>query len=260
MMTEPVKHDHFKDAGKASFQVAISMFLPAAAWVIPALEFLNGEKRRKPSEDWQSAVHNALQELDRRVSQLEGGGTHQDKVQGLSHLVAVFLVKELDEFLHSNLNRDALLAAFSDNDSDEIDEAVMELEIDGYANISHAIGHRYLYVRPSHQLIFTYDPLLHGWLPAADAVALYRFMDANQNYHSMMLLKPVIEWNLRRFNAAQLYLREEIFYDGLYSKTNHQELVVPSFSPQPKQKVLINRLEKDLVSKGISIPPLTITQ
>ena len=258
MTTEPVKHDHFKDAGKASFQVAISMFFPAAAWVIPALEFLNGQKRRKPAEEWQAAVHKAIQELNSRVDQLEGGGTHQDRVQGLSHLVAVFLVRELDEYLNSKVDRDSLLAAFPDNTSDEIDEAVMELELDGYANISGAIGHPYLYVRPSYQLVFTYDPLLHGWSPATDAIALYRFIDSNPEYSSMMKLNSVIEWELRRFNAAQLYLREEIFYDGLYSKSNHPELIVPSFTPQAKQKVLINRLEKDLVDQGISIPLLAI--
>ena len=256
MSTEPAKHDHFKDVSWASFQVAIGMFAPQVAWIIPAFNFLRGETRRKPTKDWQAAVHKALQELDKRVSQLEGGGGYRQKIEGLSHLVAVYLVKELADDLSNRTSREDLLSAFPQISSDELDEAVMELKEDGYAKTHEAIGHLYVGVRPSPELIFMYDPLIYGWFSAADAVALYRLMEEKPCFKSMMKLQPAIGWELRRFNAAQLYLKERIFYDGIYSKTNHPDLITPSFSPQPRQRVRINRLETELKEQGIEIPYL----
>ena len=149
MSTKPNEHDHLKDASWASFQVGLGMFFPQAAWIIPVVNFLRGEKRRKPMQDWQTAIHNALQELDDRVAAFETDVRHQRKTEGLSHLIAVFLVESLSDSLDGRISRDNLLENFKDVSASEVDEAIMELQEDGYARISQAIGHLYIGAQPS---------------------------------------------------------------------------------------------------------------
>jgi hypothetical protein len=258
MSTLPIEHDHIKDAISASFQVAIAMFFPQASWLIPVLMFLGGEKRRQSSEDWQIAVHGAIQELNRRITVFEGGIQHQRKIEGLSHLIAVYLVENLADHLSGTISREILLEGFKTICTSEIDESVMELQEDGHVKLRSAIGHLYIGTNPMPELIFTYDPLIFGWSPPTDAVALYRLMEEQSAMQSMMHLRSVISWRLRRFNSAQLFLKEKIFYDGLYSKTLHPDLIVPSFMPHPTQRIRIKRLADELENKGITIPEIQL--
>ena len=96
-----------------------------------------------------------------------------------------------------------LLAAFSDVEIDLLQEAIAELEFEGYLTTS-SIGSSLPRMRPTADLFATFDPLVHGWNPTDDAINLVDNILNGGDQLNVAEFHVQIGWLQRRFNPALL--------------------------------------------------------
>jgi hypothetical protein len=131
--------------------------------------------------------------------------TNMQSELGLSDLamrIAKWIVHNSTGARGRFVNREALVAAFSDHQAGEIAEAVDELSTDGYVRAERAGGRIIPHIQSTVELFATFDPLENIGDPTADSVELVaKILEQGDSFDSKTLHDQT-GWPLRRFNPA----------------------------------------------------------
>lgn len=110
---------------------------------------------------------------------------------------------------------EAFKNAFNDVPERELAEAIAELEAEGLIQSAGALGLRIPHIRPTNGLFVTFDPVVGGHDPSADAAELIgRILTGGDSVLVEELFKK-IEWTHRRFNPALALVIEHVGEGGI---------------------------------------------
>jgi hypothetical protein len=129
---------------------------------------------------------------------------------------------------------------FSEEPKKALEEALAELEEDGYVDLSHFIGPSLPRVRIRPELFFEFDPLVCGTTPEDDARYLAEMILDDEKMAQVSLLHAKSGWHYRQFNPALLYILQ-FFDDGRYSTSIQNEYATRSLIVGPKERVRLRR-------------------
>ncbi|WP_342075378.1 hypothetical protein [Yoonia sp. SS1-5] len=102
-----------------------------------------------------------------------------------------------------NFDNSQIEAQFQDASSNEIMDAVGELELNGMISVSHALSHRFRSVRPLTKLFEVFDPIVHDVSPRADAVTVAEvILSSEKSQVSASDVEAKFKWSTRRTNPA----------------------------------------------------------
>lgn len=223
---------------------------------VATLHHAFGDSSLLKQEEWQANVSELLNSMNKRLANVEGGF----ELTNLAQLIAIYCVQEIQPNLTHPIDRSKLLVDFSSEASGKIDESVFELNDFRLVRLSHAQGVPYLHLQIEQHLFLYLDPIVHGWIPQADAVALFRLMIENSSLKHIAILEEKLQlmeaWPRRRMNSALLYLKWDIFDSAHYRGAMSNDYPTIGFDPQAQECSRINRLSTKLERAGIEIPSL----
>jgi hypothetical protein len=141
---------------------------------------------------------------------------------------------------------DELLSAFSDTPKSELEEALAELEEDGFVDLTHVLGPALPRVRATPELLFQFDPAVCGTNPAEDAGYLAQLILDDDEMAHVPTLHTKSGWNYRQFNPALLYILQ-FFDEGRCSASIQNEYATRSLIVGPTERVRLRRFLEELV-------------
>lgn len=264
MKIEAPKKDHFSErmwlaADFAATAADAAVASGAASSLVKLLHYMVGDSNQIREEKWRELLSKAVNDLKNRVSAIEQAEP-QIFISSLATLVATYCVKEATPELSDPIARDQLTDAFSAISPSDIDMAVAELSDLGLVNKSRCLGASFRAITLNSSLFSYLDPVVHQWVPQADAVAICNFFINNPDLQVTSKLEAAIEWPRRRMNSALLYLRDAIFETGHYSNDVIHDYPSRWFKPAAEEFSRINRLARELSANGISIPEIPTKQ
>lgn len=138
----------------------------------------------------------------------------------------------------------ALVAAFASLSLAQLAEAVTDLAEDGFVSLTHTISGRLPRVHVGEDLFLTFDPLVMGHDPVADALELIPLVLSKESV-DVPALHEESGLPLRRFNPAIGMIIAEIG-DGRVSRSWREGYRAPYFFVVDVDRVAIKRLAKRL--------------
>jgi hypothetical protein len=164
-------------------------------------------------------------------------------MSGLSSLaaeVAEWLAKECRNGL-PDIFGDDLSAAFPKVPKSQLEEALAELEEDGYISLSHVLGPALPRVQVKAELFFQFDAAANGTNPEEDGRHLAHLILEKDGMEQVSKLHAETGWDYRRFNPALLYILQ-FFDEGRYSVSIQNEYATRSLIVGPQERVRLRRL------------------
>ena len=135
---------------------------------------------------------------------------------------------------------DDLASAFPQASKDQLEEALAELEEDGYVSLSHLLGPSLPRVRTQPELFFQFDLAANGTNPEEDARHLADLILEKVGMEQVSKLHAETGWDYRRFNPALLYILQ-FFDDGRYSTSIQNEYPTRNLIVGPRERVRLRR-------------------
>lgn len=168
---------------------------------------------------------------------------------GLSELAfraGVWLAEHSEHGLLDPADGEAMLLQFEDAAAQDLEEAIAELELDGYIT-TQSFGGQLPCMFYGAQLFSTFDPLTRGTDPARDAAALGRLaLDLGESIEARDLHGRT-DWDLRRFNPALRILLSYVDNEGIGG--GDDEYQTHYFHLGPADRVAIKRFVQRYPSK-----------
>lgn len=115
--------------------------------------------------------------------------------------VGTWLTEHSKNGLLDPVNGEAMLPQFEGTTLQDLEDAIAELEVDGYIT-ARSFGGQLPYIVYGIELFSTFDPLIRGTDPTADAAALGRIALTLGESIGTSDLHGHTDWDLRRFNPA----------------------------------------------------------
>lgn len=163
----------------------------------------------------------------------------------LARKVAVWVAEQDSDGRRNFVDSDKLREAFQDNTDAELEEAIAELETDGFADMSRTLGGGLPAFRPSLDLYLTFDGPAFDRDPIADTVSVAELALAGTDSVSAETIFEQTDWDIRRFNPALEHVASQI-PDGRVSKTFGTKFTVPWFHMLPEDRVRMKRFVANL--------------
>lgn len=139
----------------------------------------------------------------------------------------------------------AFLAAFSEVERRDLDDALAELEADGYISLYRTLGGELPRINLTAELFADFDPVATGTDPAADAAELVdRILPATQSI-GVEELHQETGWSLRRFNPAICYVLGFIG-DGRISRGGASDYPARAFFVTAEERVALRRFQQQM--------------
>jgi hypothetical protein len=120
----------------------------------------------------------------------------------LAYAVGEWLARHSEDGQNDPAPQEALAAAFAETQGRELEDAIAELEMDGYITANRLIGRSLPRIGYRTELFATFDPLTLGNDPTLDAVELAKHCLAVEEGVSVPKLHEHTGWGRRRFNPA----------------------------------------------------------
>lgn len=136
----------------------------------------------------------------------------------------------------------AVASGFADEAEEQLEEAVAELEADGYVSLTHFIGSKPA-IRPTIDLFVNFDQPAIGSDPLADAATLTERVLAGEDTVDVPALHAASGLSLRRFNAAISLVIAEVD-DRRVSQEISSEYPSRWFMLMPSDRVGLKRFLK----------------
>lgn len=166
----------------------------------------------------------------------------------LARKIAVWVAQRDADGWRNFVDPDSLREAFKDSTDVELEEAIAELEVDGFATMSHTIGGGLLHFRPSLDLYLTFDGPAFDRDPIADTVTVAELALSGPDSVSADKIFAQTGWDERRFNPAFEHAASQI-PDGRISKTLGTKFTVPFFHMLPEDRVRMKRFVANLKAR-----------
>ena len=124
------------------------------------------------------------------------------KLSLLARKIALWIARRSQAGLREFVDTDALQADFPEVPQEQISEAIEELNMDGFIDVSRMLGRQFPPVRPNLDLYMSFDGIALGTKPSADlAVVLTQVLDGPDAVNIEGIFAKT-EWPARRFNPA----------------------------------------------------------
>ena len=163
----------------------------------------------------------------------------------LARKVAVWVAEQDADGWRNFVDPEKLREAFKDNSEAELEEAIAELETDGFAEMSRTLGGGLPHFRPSLDLYLTFDGPAFGRDPIADTVTVGEVALAGPDSVSAEKIFEQTSWDERRFNPAFEHVASQI-PDGRVSKSYGTKFTVPFFHMLAEDRVRLKRFVANL--------------
>ncbi|MGH7296932.1 MAG: hypothetical protein ACRELB_18475, partial [Polyangiaceae bacterium] len=154
----------------------------------------------------------------------------------LARKVAVWVAEQDADGWRNLVDPDKLREAFKGNSEAELEEAIAELETDGFAEMSRTLLGGLPHFRPSLDLYLTFDNPAFGRDPIADTVTVADLALAGPESVSAEKLFEQTGWDERRFNPAFEHVASQV-PDGRVSKSSGTKFRVPFFHMLAEDRV-----------------------
>lgn len=170
-------------------------------------------------------------------------------LEPLAVRLALWITKHSESGLDEDfVSETDLLADFADVPERELEDAVAELETDGF--IATAVtGGAVPHIRPTVDLFATFDLEVMGHDPTRDAVELAKLVLERQEDVDVADLHSKCGWPKRRFNPAMALVVAQIDDDHV-SKTLGSEYPTWSFHVSARDRVALRRFASRIGSAG----------
>ncbi len=167
------------------------------------------------------------------------------KLSLLARKVAVWVALQDPDGWRNFVDPDKLRSAFQDNTEAELEEAIAELQMDGFAEVSHTFGGGLPHFQPSLDLYLTFDRPAFGRDPVADTVTVAELALAGPDSVNAETIFAQTGWNERRFNPAFEHVASQI-PDGRVSRASGTKFIVSFFHMLAEDRVRIKRFVANL--------------
>ncbi|TFI58417.1 hypothetical protein E2493_09790 [Sphingomonas parva] len=165
------------------------------------------------------------------------------RLSELGYRLGAWLAGASERGLNGRINADAVLSAFSDVPIRDLQDAVAELEMDGYISATTVSGRSLPLMGYRLELFSTFDPLTRKTDPTLDAAilaALALDFDGNVNVAE---LHAKSGWDHRQFNPALGVLVSRLD-ERRVSKTHDAEYPTRMFILGPQERVELKRFKE----------------
>jgi hypothetical protein len=164
----------------------------------------------------------------------------------LARKVALWVAEQCPDGQRNFVDIDSLREAFKDNSDAELEEAIAELETDGFAEVSRrTIGGGLPHFRPSLDLYLTFDGPAFGGDPIANTVTVAELALAGPEGVNAETVFALTGWEIRRFNPAFEHVASQI-PDGRVSRSFGTKFTVSFFHLLAEDRVRLKRLVASL--------------
>lgn len=163
------------------------------------------------------------------------------KLSLLARKIAFWTAKQCAEGRFDHIDPDALMSAFAQHSKGEIEEAIAELETDGFVEVLHVWGGEISQFQPLLELYLTFDGPAFGRDPIADAVTLAELALAHKETASADDIFPETGWDVRRFNPAFEYVATHI-PENRVSRHYGTQFGVTHLYLMPEDRVQLKRM------------------
>ena len=155
--------------------------------------------------------------------------------------IAKFLIESSENGIPDSMAEKTLTEKFPDVESQTLNEALAELEIDGFIEVVRGLGQGISAIHMELELFASFDPIFTENDPHADAATLASLLLEQENAGNVEQLHEISGWALRRFNPALAILSQEID-DRRVSKTDHGKYPIRNFVLTDIDRVKLRRL------------------
>jgi hypothetical protein len=163
------------------------------------------------------------------------------KLSLLARRVAVWVAEQCPDGRRNFVDIGRLREAFKDNTDAELEEAIAELETDGFAEMSRTLGSELPHFRPSLDLYLTFDGPAFGRDSIADTVTVAELALTGPDSVNAETVLAQTGWDIRRFNPVFEHVASQI-QDGRVSRSFGTKFTVPSFHFLAEDRVRVKRL------------------
>lgn len=161
--------------------------------------------------------------------------------------VGVWIAEHCSDGRCTHVNLEEFKAAFAENPENELEEAIAELETDGFVQISRTMGDGLPHFRPTLDLYLTFDGPAFGRDPIADTVTVAELVLAGSDSVNAEDVFSQTGWDIRRFNPVFEHVASQI-PDGRVSRSCDTQFSVSFFCLLPEDRVRVKRLISRLKS------------
>ncbi|MDO8926525.1 MAG: hypothetical protein Q7U94_06400 [Sideroxyarcus sp.] len=161
--------------------------------------------------------------------------------------VGVWIAEHCSDGRCTHVNLEQFKAAFTENSEIELEEAIAELEIDGFVEMAHTMGGGIPHFCPTLDLYLTFDGPAFGRDPIADTVTVAELALAGSDSVNAEDIFSQTGWDIRRFNPVFEHVASQI-PDGRVSRSYGTQFSVSFFCLLPEDRVRVKRLISRLKS------------
>lgn len=165
----------------------------------------------------------------------------------LARKIGVWAAEQCSDGQHDFVDPDKLKVAFDENSKGELEEAIAELETDGFVEVSRTLGGGLPHFHPTLDLYLTFDGPAFGRDPIADTVTVAKLALLGPDSVEAEKVFAQTGWDIRRFNPAFEHVASQI-PDGRVGRSFGTQFTVQFFHLLPEDRVQVKRLVSRLTS------------
>lgn len=163
------------------------------------------------------------------------------QVSLLARKIGVWVAENCPDGQHDFVDTEKLQSAFSENTEREFEEAIAELEMDGFVEVTHMLGGGLPHFHPTLDLYLTFDGPAFDRDPIADVAQVGELVLSGPDSVSAETILAQTGWEVRRFNPAFERVASEI-PDGRVSRGFGTPFTIPHFHLLAEDRVRLKRL------------------
>jgi hypothetical protein len=165
----------------------------------------------------------------------------------LARKIGVWVAENCSDGQCDHVNLEGLKATFAGISERELDEAIAELDTDGFVQILRTIGGGLPHFRPTLDLYLTFDGPAFDRDPITDTIRVAELALAGPDSVNAENVFAQTGWDIRRFNPAFEHVAAQV-PDGRVSRAFGTQFTVSSFHCLAEDRVQIRRLISRLKS------------
>lgn len=165
----------------------------------------------------------------------------------LARKIGVWVAESCSDGRCNHVNLEELKATFAGISERELEEAIAELDTDGFVQVSRTLGGGLPHFRPTLDLYLTFDGPAFGRDPITDTICVAELALAGPDSVNAENVFAQTGWDIRRFNPAFEHVAEQV-PDGRVSRAFGTQFTVSFFHCLAEDRVQIRRLISRLKS------------
>lgn len=187
---------------------------------------------------WQEEISNLVNSLEQALEFISGSITLSEDAASLGK----WMSESSKDGWSDHFGEDEFVQQFPDATTNELLEALGELELEGMVNITKCLGKAFHGVRVTQRLFETFDPIVFNDVsPRSDAALLAnKMLDSERGEISAQDICDEQGWSIRRINPA-LAIVGEFIADGRKSRPMGQPYFIRSMFVDGQERAKLRR-------------------